>query len=154
MSEKDLSRLLMNSMKAYGDFQRIENMVGVGMPDVSYCIRGTEGFIENKWRASWPRDPEDIVTLDHFTPQQRIWIKRRTSAGGRVYVFLQVGTGYYLLPGRSAALSLGKDWRRRDIERAALICGLGAFPTKNLLAVLSGTGVRSQDRWAPGDNEA
>jgi hypothetical protein len=138
--EKDLSRTLMNRMKLFGHFVRIENMVGVGMPDVSYCIEGHEGFIENKWRASWPRDPGDVVTLDHFTPQQRIWIRQRCAAKGRVYVLLEVERPvrqYLLLPGLWSAKELGVTATQRTIESMAIVRQERFFPIEALRDALT-----------------
>lgn len=132
--------MLMTKMKPFGHFVRIENMIGSGHPDVSYCLSGVEGHVENKWRYRWPAKPEDVVTLDHFTPQQRLWIQARCNAGGRVYVFLEVEkpvATYLLLPGTWAWRFLGKV-PRADIERAALVTGLGKFPLDRLVATLSG----------------
>jgi hypothetical protein len=139
MMEKDLSRLLLKNMRQHGHFERIENMTGVGMPDVSYAISGEEGFIENKWRAAWPRDPEDVVTLDHYTNQQRIWARQRTAAGGRVYLLLEIerpSPSYFLLSGIWCATYLGKTATRADIEANALVIGLGKFPTLALAVAL------------------
>lgn len=138
--ERDLWHTLRERMKTFGHFDRIENMVGVGMPDVTYAVQGAEGFIELKWRARWPRTPADVVTLDHFTPQQRIWIKQRRKAGGRVYVLLLVDCKpreYLLLPGEWAAAHLGLTATRADVTAAALVRGTGAFPTTLMLAELS-----------------
>lgn len=133
--------MLMDRMKRFGHFVRVENMIGSGHPDVNYCLTGVEGNIENKWRSRWPAKPEDVVTLDHFTPQQRIWIRQRCAARGRVYVFLEIEHPlpcYYLLPGLWAAQLLGKTATRADIEREALVTGLGKFPATELVATLSG----------------
>lgn len=132
--------MLMTKMKPFGHFDRIENMLGRGMPDVTYCLSGVEGFVENKWRLRWPAKPEDIVTLDHFTPQQRIWIQQRTNAGGRVFVFLEIEKPvptYLLMRGTWAWRYLGKV-TRGEIETAAIVTGLGKFPTALLVAALSG----------------
>lgn len=139
MTEANLSRTLMHRMRSVGHFVRIENMVGVGHPDVSYCIEGIEGHIENKWRLGWPRDRDGIVTLDHYTPQQRLWTQARLNAGGRVYVFLQIEqpvTTYLLLRGSWAWRFLGKV-PREDIERAAIVTGLRSFPLPALKAALT-----------------
>lgn len=140
MAEKDLSKMLMTRLKPYGHFARIENMTGVGMPDVSYCVNSHEGFIENKWRERWPARAGDVVTLDHFTPQQRIWIRSRRAAGGRVWVLLEVEKPvacYFLLPGLWAAKELGKTATREDIETNATVTGRdGAFPLDSIVGAL------------------
>jgi hypothetical protein len=140
MAEKDLSRLLMSRMRRFGHFARIENMVEVGTPDVTYCVQGCEGFIENKWRLTWPHDAHDVVTLPHFTPQQRIWIQQRRAAGGTIHVFLEIERPvqtYFLLPGDWARVYLGKTATRADIEAAAMVTGVRQFPALALRDALT-----------------
>lgn len=131
MAEANVSKALMTRLKKVGHATRIENLVGVGMPDVSYCVDGAEGFIENKWRSSWPKDPEGIVTLKHFTAQQRIWIADRARAGGSVFVLLGVGipvTDWLLLDGAFASARLGLA-SKGELVRGARVASLGAgFP--------------------------
>jgi hypothetical protein len=138
--EKDLSHTFMTAMRRYGHVARIENMIGSGYPDIDYCIRGVAGKVESKWRLNWPKDPDGIVTLDHFTNQQRIWIRDRHRAGGRIYVMLEVEkplASYLLLPGEWARVRLGITATRRDIEVSALASGVGRFPTDAILEALT-----------------
>lgn len=137
--EKDLSATFMKQMKRYGHVTRVENMIGSGYPDIDYCIRGSAGKVESKWRLRWPRDPADVVTLDHFTNQQRLWIRDRHLSGGRIFVSLEVEkpvATYLLLPGEWARLRLGVDATRAEIEGAALALGVGKFPVEDFLRVL------------------
>lgn len=140
MAEKDLWAILRDRMKLHGHFERIENMVGRGRPDVNYCITACEGNIELKQIQNWPTREESIVRVEHFTPQQRIWIRQRVSAGGRVFVLLEVVRpvqSYFLLPGRWAWTELGKRATRAHIEHAAVAVGLGSFPTPAVLRELT-----------------
>lgn len=103
-SEKSMWEALRPLMKGL-DPMRVENLVGIGTPDVNY----TRGWIELKYIGGWPvRDPDAIVKVDHFTPQQRVWIMRRALAGGRVFVFLKVGEEWLLFNGGWAARCLGR----------------------------------------------
>lgn len=83
---------------------RIENSAGLGTPDVNHI----HGWLELKWIPDWPRRPETVVRLDHYTPEQRAWHMRRTHAGGRVHVLLGVGGASLLLWGDVAAQHLGR----------------------------------------------
>ena len=56
-----------------GHVNRIENTVGVGIPDVTYCYQGTETWIELK-AGSVLRD------------SQYIWHHQHALAGGIVYL--------------------------------------------------------------------
>lgn len=73
-------------------FERVENLVGVGTPDVSYTIAGVAGRIENKFS---PRHPvyESTPVLGRKNGLRRsqvIWAYRQLRAGG--IVFLLIGT--------------------------------------------------------------
>lgn len=141
MAEHDLWHRLRDAGKKFGHFERIENMVGRGRPDVNYCVVGVEGNIELKQIARWPKKPETVVEVDHFTPQQRIWIRTRLSAQGRVYVLLEVVSPvphYYLLPGSWCCGYLGVSATRDMIAKAALVAGGPRFPVEKMMAALTG----------------
>lgn len=125
MAEQQFSKSLMRELKKWGHATRIENITAIGMPDVSYCINGTEGFIENKWRLGWPHNKEGIVTLPKFTVQQRLWISDRARAGGRVHVLLYVQTpvmSLYVFDGAWAAEHLGRTTRDAMRDSAQMYC--------------------------------
>jgi hypothetical protein len=140
MAEQSTSRLFMSRLRRYGRFTRIENVAGVGTPDVAYTLRGASGWVENKWRASWPRSPGAVVTLDHYTPGQRIFARDEIRAGGRVFVFLEIERpvpSYFLLWGEWARRRLGTDATRADVETAAIVASVGAFPLDALIVALT-----------------
>lgn len=139
MAESTLSKTLMRHLKNVGHATRIENLATVGMPDVSYCINGFEGHIENKWLLSWhKRDPDRIVGVRHFTAQQRKWATDRVRAGGRTFVLLQVqlpSNDYLLFDGAWAAKHLGMV-PQSVLMANALVRGQGHFPWPGILSVL------------------
>lgn len=125
MAERQFSKALMAQLKKRGHATRIENITALGMPDVCYCINGVEGFIENKWLLAWPKNPERLVTLRHFTVQQRLWISERARAGGRVHVLLYVQTPVlevFLFNGVWAAEHLGRTTRAHMYANASVCC--------------------------------
>lgn len=64
-------------IKAGGDATRIETgMTGRGIPDLNYCLRGREGWIECK---------KCQANTIHFRPEQIAWAEKRLRAGGRVF---------------------------------------------------------------------
>lgn len=140
MAEKDLWSILHARMKLHGHFERIENMVGVGRPDVNYCVRGVEGNIELKQIQTWPVRAETPVAIKHYSPQQRIWARQRVLAGGRVYTLLEVVRPvptYILLRAEWSRVYLGKTATQEDIRRNALVFAEGAFPTPAILRKLT-----------------
>lgn len=139
MSERALSKTLMRHLKSVGHATRVENLATIGMPDVSYCINGCEGHIENKWLLSWhKRDRERIVGVRHFTAQQRKWALDRAKAGGRTFVLLQVQlpfNDYLLFDGVWAAEHLGMV-SEPQLMAHAMCHGRGHFPWPGILSAL------------------
>lgn len=59
-------------------FQSVETWsTGSGVPDINYCIEGSEGWVEFKLTEA------NAVVL---AAEQVAWIERRTRVGGRVFV--------------------------------------------------------------------
>jgi hypothetical protein len=96
----------------------VENPVLPGTPDVNYV----EGWIELKWLRSWP-SRGGIVTIPHFTPQQRVWHYRRRKAGGQSWFLLQCRREWILLDGAVAAMVVNKSTREELIEAANVTRG-------------------------------
>jgi hypothetical protein len=103
-----LRRYILNSeLHKKLDMQPHEDKLTQGVPDLSF----TNGWLELKYRAAWPRKPHDAVTVPHFTPQQRQWARRRAAAGQPCWCLLQVkaaGDAEYLLFGEGYWRWLGE----------------------------------------------
>lgn len=86
------------------DFQRVENMVEDGTPDVNYCCEhGREGWIELKHKPAIPkRAGTAVFRFKGLRDGQVDWIARRASYGGRVWIFAQVGDHLLLVGGEYA----------------------------------------------------
>lgn len=70
--------------------QRHEDALAVGIPDVSYGANKVQGWIELKCLDSWPKRPDTIVRIEHYTPDQKAWLWLRGNAGGRCWLLLKV----------------------------------------------------------------
>jgi hypothetical protein len=92
----------------------VENRVHPGTPDVNHV----HGWVELKWRRSWPTKPETVVEIDHFTTEQKVWLKRRWRRGGTVYLLLQVRREWLLFTAPMAAQFVGCSTRAELIENA------------------------------------
>ena len=97
MSEKALWEWLREKLKNQGVMQRVENRVGPGTPDVAYCFLGVSGWIELKEIHDWPKRKNTLVRVDHFTEEQRSWLRSWHNAGGRSFLLLRVKTAQELL---------------------------------------------------------
>lgn len=113
MSESDLRRKIVSILKPL-DAVSVENPAYPGTPDVNFI----EGWVELKWLRSWPKREKTIVTIEHFTQQQRVWLLRRWKKGGNVYLLLQVRREWLLFTGETAAKIIGKKDRLGLIEAA------------------------------------
>lgn len=113
MSEQHMRRRVIQWLKPLNAIP-VENPAQPGTPDVNYV----EGWIELKKLNAWPRDGEAVVRVEHFTPQQRNWLRLRRMKGGRAFLLLQVKDEWLLFDGRTAADSLGRV-NRQDLERLA-----------------------------------
>jgi hypothetical protein len=111
--ETNLNNLIMKALRSL-DPHRVENVISSGTPDIEFI----GGWIECKVLPAWPRLPHTPVRVPLFTPQQRLWLRRRRNAGGRAWVVLQVGRDYLLIDGRLAADNLGKFYRKTLILMA------------------------------------
>lgn len=122
------------------DLIRVENAIVPGTPDVN----GTDFWVELK-SVEGPREATKPVLVEHFTPEQRLWVGRRWRAGGRVYLLIRVSVGkvvtFVLLDGNVATDNLGKvnlaELRRQsvrswvahlDFEELAAILGRDELP--------------------------
>ena len=117
MSESDMRGKVVRALRSL-DAVSVENKVYPGTPDVNYI----GGWVELKWLRSWPRNADtDPVKIKHFTPQQRVWLKRRWRRGGRAFLLLQAGGRDWLLfDGVTAAQIVGRVTRPELFERALM----------------------------------
>lgn len=102
---------------------RIENLVGVGNPDVNYTIAGVDGHIELKYSARHPVRATTPV-LGHGNGLRRsqvIWAYRHIRAGGRVHCLIGTPVATWLIdlrplaPADMVALDLASAARLGEI---------------------------------------
>jgi hypothetical protein len=92
-------------------FERVENAVSAGTPDVDYCVGGAHGKIELKFSPRHPTRLETTPVLgrqEGLRRSQVIWITRRLRAGGRVFVMIGTPQETWLVNVRG--------WRPVDLE--------------------------------------
>jgi hypothetical protein len=95
-----------------GHWQRVETGgVGLGVPDLNYCILGREGWIETKYTAGWK------VAI---RPHQIAWIERRNRAGGRVFVAIRRSQAKTVRHGKIDELYLFYGTSSRDLADKGL----------------------------------
>jgi len=110
----------------------VENPALPGTPDVNYI----EGWIELKWSRSWPARADSRVPCEHFSPQQRIFLRQRCDRGGRAHLLWKIADTWLLFDGAVAAKVVGKA-PRAELEAAACWSYCGPAGEKALLAYLT-----------------
>jgi hypothetical protein len=121
-SESSLWVRIRNSVGHVGDWQRIEFNPEAGVPDVNYCIKGAEGWLELKFRKDVPaREDTPVFKFKGLRPEQVAWINRRSRNHGRVFICAQVKNYLILIDGKEASnfntYSFGELLRRSTWAR-------------------------------------
>lgn len=80
----------------------IENGCEAGTPDINY----RDGWIECK-SVDMPANPDTPVRVEHFTTDQRLWLRMRRQADGVALMLLKIGQWWLLLDGEVAAEIVG-----------------------------------------------
>lgn len=95
---------------------RIETPNKDGVPDAN-C---TFGWLELKNVEDWPKRVDSILPCPHFTPQQRVWLLKRWTAGGICFLLLRVRKpgDWLLFDGNVAAQVIGKETKEKLFNAA------------------------------------
>jgi AraC-like DNA-binding protein len=104
MSEKNLRGRVRDALKP-GLIQQIENMVGNGVPDTYYAVKGVQGWLELKYAENIPARASTAVfrSLNRgLDVEQEAWIFKCAQHGGVAHVYAQIGKRCYLVPGHLA----------------------------------------------------
>lgn len=141
MSETAARKRIVDTLTRGGlDGRAIENVAGVGTPDVNFRPTPRGSWIECKCLRSWPKRPETPVRLDHpLTLEQRIWLTVRAEAGEANHVVLQVQASqeWLVFEGGAAAEILGKA-TKADLLEAAVAHWKGREMEEKLVPFLLG----------------
>lgn len=108
-SESSLWSTLRKNMKEYWEPERVENPAGPGTPDVYITMKanGKMHWIELKHVHKYPKRATTIIKVDHFSPQQKSFIRRHSKYGGSVWVMIQIEKDYFFFHGFNA-LNIGE----------------------------------------------
>lgn len=107
-------------MKKFWEAERIENRIGTGTPDVYYSINEkSAGWIELKHLHEWPKRGTTPVKIEHFTAQQKNWMRRHGKRGVSVFLLLQVNREYLLFDWETAIRAIN-NYPRFELILSAL----------------------------------
>lgn len=104
MSEKnDYNILKKNLPKGKDRLERIENMAGLGTPDVNFCSDGVECWIEMKSSTEPKRLTSLLLASNHKLSQvQKNWFLKQRNAGGKCYILIATDKRWMLINGKYA----------------------------------------------------
>ena len=108
MSDERRAYYRLKNLYPDAHWQRIENSVGVGCPDVNVCLKGKEVWIELKEGRV---NKQGRVCIK-VRPAQRAWVMRRLRSGGNVFLAVCLGKQVFLLPG---ACIVESAWEKEGI---------------------------------------
>lgn len=108
--ENTFKKYLMRIMGTRWDAQSHEDKYSIGIPDLSFAIRGVNGWIELKQIAKY-KSP--TMKPAKYTSPQVNWLNRRNKHGGGCFVFVKVESDYYLFTAdkaRAIADGQSQEW--------------------------------------------
>lgn len=129
MNESTLQAKLIKTLERL-DACPVENPKRAGTPDINFI----GGWMEVKFLPRWPKRDSTVVKLNHFTPQQKVWLWRRCQKGGKAWLFLQVESTYLLFCG-SRARMVGSLNKTQLIGHADAVWEV--YPDKELITWLN-----------------
>lgn len=93
----------------------VENPACPGFPDIDHVY----GNLELKQVPGWPVKGGPLA-VDHFRPEQRIWLRKRVRAGGQADLLIRVASDWLVLPGDYAADRLGLGAAKDELIKHAI----------------------------------
>jgi len=123
-------------MKGYWHVQRHEDKLTLGIPDVSFGIGGGGGWIELKYLHEWPKMVNTVVSIDHYTSEQRRWLRNRGRYNQNCWLFLRVGKDEFMLFDWQQAQMVGQLTKRELIVQCDHIWS-GKIDFQALVKILS-----------------
>jgi hypothetical protein len=140
--EQKMWDYISDKMRGRWNAQRHEDELSNSVPDVSYGIRGRDGWIELKTIEAWPKRESTKINLPHLRPGQVNWIEDRARNGnGRCWLLLMVGATpgdaeWLLFPPDHVRAVYNRAWNREQMLGNCLHCRSSASLEHFLMANL------------------
>lgn len=136
MSEATLRNYARKGLNEFGVLStHHEDMLNIGLPDLSYGGYGANGWIELKWLPEWPKRDSTIVKIEHYTKEQRFWLLQRGRTGGRCWLLLRVDREHLLFD-HEAAQKVGLV-TRAELSALAMVHWPGGIDFDQLARILT-----------------
>lgn len=113
------NRLRRNMRDLWGAPQRHEDSITAGIADVSFACGGRHHWMELKYLDEWPKRATTVVRVEHFTNEQRSWLRAKGEAAGDTWMLLQVEDELLLFDWQAAVERVGHATREELISIAA-----------------------------------
>ena len=103
--------------------ERIENLVGVGRPDVDTLVKGSFIPIELKYVAQWPaRTTSKVLGKDGLSQAQKNWHLNWRNWGGISLIVVGVEDEVFVFSGATA--DHVNEYNTAEFRSAAMLIGL------------------------------
>ncbi len=104
MSEKNAYQTFYKNVRQPKDrIERVENGLGVGAPDINFCMESREGWLELKSPVEPLRDSTPLFGSNHRVSQDQMnWFLRQRQAGGFAAFLIVTNKRWLLVPSRYA----------------------------------------------------
>lgn len=136
--ENDFKSSLVSDLKPRMDVQSHEDSFSTGIPDLSYGLRGVNGWIELKQIKY--KTGTKLIKPAKYTPQQVNWLKRRGKHAGHCFVMCMLhgpdGT-IYTVHNYDRAADVRKGMPMREFLLTSLKYWRESIDLKELMAILS-----------------
>lgn len=114
-------RLKSKILRPKDRFERVENGLLVGMPDINYCFSGIEGWIELKCPIEPVKPNTALFASNHpISLEQRNWFLKQDNAGGRGFLCIITDSRALLIAGLRASVADINELPVADLERVSL----------------------------------
>ena len=110
--EMTLKKYLLRKMGRRWFVQSHEDLHSTGIPDLSFSVKGVNGWIELKQIEKWSGSGKKAKPKK-FTSSQINWLKRANKHGGYCFVLVKVDMEYYLFDADQAKY-IAKGMTRTD----------------------------------------
>lgn len=130
VTEAGMRQIVVKALQGL-DAMSVENPVRPGTPDINYI----EGWVELKVLDKWPARPNTKIKVQCFTPQQRVWLRRRNKRGGAAFFLILIDKDWLLFDGETAGLKVGHMDKNEMIE-SSLMYSEGKLDDRMLYRIL------------------
>ena len=110
MSESTMRQKIVKLLKPIGAFP-VENPCLPGTPDVNHW----HGWIELKYKRSWPRKVNTIIRLTDFTRQQKRFLRNRFNGNQDAFLLVQINGSEWLLYKGNEVDPVSRDYNREQL---------------------------------------